>query len=78
MVLDRGFIDGETISFLKKERGVDVIIPLRSDMLAYEDSLTTAYHSSGGSWEGHPTIEGQEIKHIEHVEWMCGQVSEGR
>ena len=43
---------------LKKERRVDVIIPLRSDMLAYGDSLTTAYHPGSGSWEKHPTREG--------------------
>lgn len=70
LLVDRAFIDGETISVLKKKRRVDVIIPLRSDMLAYEDSLVTAYHPSSGSWEAHPTREGQEIKHIEHVEWM--------
>ena len=70
LLVDRAFIDGGTISRLKKERGVDVIIPLRRDMLAYEDSLTTAYHPGSGSWEAHPTREGQEIKHIEHVEWM--------
>jgi hypothetical protein len=33
-----------TITDLKRERKVDATIPLRSDMLAYEDSLVTAYH----------------------------------
>jgi len=70
LLVDRAFIDGETISYMKKKRYVDVIIPLRSDMLAYEDSLVTAYRPDSGKWEDHPTREGQEIKHIEHCEWM--------
>jgi hypothetical protein len=70
ILYDRAFIDGLTISRLKGKRHVDVIIPLRSDMLAYEDSLVTAYHPESGSWEKHPNRSGQEIKRIEHVEWM--------
>ena len=38
VIEDRGFLDGETITKLKKERKVDVTIPLRSDMLSHEDS----------------------------------------
>jgi hypothetical protein len=70
ILFDRAYIDGLRISRLKKKRHVDVIIPLRSDMLAYEDSLVTAYHPESGSWEKHPNRVGQEIKRIEHVEWM--------
>jgi hypothetical protein len=70
LLLDRAFIDGKTISRLKKQRRVDVIIPLRSDMLAYEDSLVTAYHPESASWENHPKRAGQEIKRIEYVQWM--------
>ena len=70
LLFDRAYIDGVRISRLKKKRHVDVIIPLRSDMLAYEDSLVTAYHAESGSWEKHPNRDGQEIKFIEHVEWM--------
>jgi len=70
ILFDRAYIDGVRISRLKKKRHVDVIIPLRSDMLAYEDSLVTAYHPESGSWEKHPNRDGQEIKRIEHVEWM--------
>jgi len=44
VIEDKGFLDGETITKLKKKRRVDVTIPLRSDMLAHEDSLVTAYH----------------------------------
>jgi hypothetical protein len=71
VIKDRGFLDGETISRLKKERKVDVILPLRSDMVAYADSLTTAYHpDSSGTWEEHPTREKQQIKRVERVDWM--------
>ena len=55
VIEDRGFLDGETISQLKKKRRVDVTIPLRSDMLAYEDSLVTAYHPDSGT--------GRNIRH---------------
>jgi hypothetical protein len=71
LIEDCGFLDGDTISRLKKERKVDVILPLRSDMQAYTDSLTTAYHpDSSGTWEQHPTRENQEIKRVERVDWM--------
>lgn len=71
LIEDCGFLDGDTISRLKKKRKVDVILPLRSDMKAYADSLTTAYHpDSSGTWEPHPTRENQEIKRVERVDWM--------
>ena len=71
LIHDRGFLDGDTISRLKKERKVDVLLPLRSDMKAYADSLTTAYHpDSAGSWEEHPTRENQQIQRIVRVDWM--------
>jgi hypothetical protein len=61
VIEDKGFLDGETITKLKKKRRVDVTIPLRSDMLAHEDSLVTAYHCDSGNREKHPTRENQEI-----------------
>ena len=70
LIEDRGFLDGETISRLKKKRRVDVILPLRSDMKAYECALMTAYHETSGSWWSHPTRENQEIKKVEYVNWM--------
>ena len=70
VIVDRGYLDGETISRLKKKRKVDVILPLRSDMKAYECALMTAYHETSGPWEPHPTRENQEIKKVEYVNWM--------
>ena len=85
VIEDRGFLDGETITKLKKKRKIDVTIPLRSDMLAHEDSLVTAYHLSfrrvteeqtdSGEWEKHPTRENQEIKLIEYVDYMWKECS---
>jgi hypothetical protein len=75
LIEDRGFLDGETITKLKKKRGVDVTIPLRSDMLAYEDCLATAYHPDSGKWEKHPTREKQEIKRIEYADYMWDKCS---
>jgi len=75
VIEDRGFLDGETITKLKKERKVDVTIPLRSDMLSYEDSLVTAYHPDSEEWEKHPTRENQEIKRIEHADYMWEECS---
>lgn len=34
---DRGLIDGETITLLKQQRHVDVIVPLKANMLSYKD-----------------------------------------
>jgi hypothetical protein len=68
LIVDRGFIDGKTITYMKQKRHVDMIIPLRSNMSAYDDSLVTAYQHN--KWEKHPTRAGQEIQYIEHAGWM--------
>lgn len=39
---DRGFLDGETISYLKRERQVDTIVPLKSNMHAYTEAVAIA------------------------------------
>jgi len=39
LILDRGFIDGEAISLCKKKYGIDVLIPLRSNMDLYTDAM---------------------------------------
>jgi DDE family transposase len=65
---DRGFIDATMISYLKRERGVDVIIPLRSDMVAYGEAIALAEMSQ--QWHPHPTRADQSIAFvggIEHV-----------
>ena len=39
LILDRGFLDGAFITELKREQGIDVLIPLKSNMQAREDAL---------------------------------------
>ena len=63
---DRGFLDGETISALKSERQVDVIVPLRHAMLSYEEAVQLA--KKGKSWQAHPTRENQQIAFVSGVE----------
>jgi hypothetical protein len=75
LIEDCGFMDGKTISILKKERKVDVILPLRSDMKAYADSLITAYAPFSSPWEQHPTREHQQIKKVERADWMWDECS---
>ena len=70
LIVDRAYIDGKTISILKLRRKVDTILPLRSDMKAYEDAIVSAYYHEDIPWEQHPTREHQEIKKVEYVEYM--------
>jgi hypothetical protein len=70
VISDRAYIDGKTISKLKLGRKVDIILPLRSDMKAYEDAIVSAYFHADVPWEPHPTREHQEIKKVEYVEYM--------
>ncbi|MGQ9696118.1 MAG: transposase [Thermodesulfobacteriota bacterium] len=39
LILDRGFIDGEAISLCKKQYGIDVLIPIRSNLDVYTDTM---------------------------------------
>lgn len=38
LILDRGFLDGEKISHCKKDHGIDVLIPVRSNMDIFKDA----------------------------------------
>jgi len=42
LVADRGFIDGPQIGHLKRDLGIDVVLPVRSDMAILEDALGLA------------------------------------
>jgi len=63
---DRGFLDGATITHLKHERGVDVIVPLRCDMLSYEEAVKLA--EMAGKWQRHPTRPAQQIAFVAGVD----------
>ena len=60
--MDRGFIDGEWITHLKRDRGIDVCIPLRHNMEITQAAISTA--DSQNAWQPHPTRQGQNIFEI--------------
>ncbi|MFC1715098.1 transposase [Candidatus Poribacteria bacterium] len=62
LIVDMGYIDGETISIMKQKRKVDILIPLRSDMNGHKDAIELAYYHDDIPWENHPTRERQQIK----------------
>jgi Transposase DDE domain len=69
---DRGFLDGATTTYLKRERGVEVIFPLKSTMESYREAVQLA--QMAGQWQPHPTRSGQEIalvKGVAHVWDQC-------
>jgi len=39
LILDRGFLDGKSISNCKKDYGIDVLIPVRGNMDIYKDAM---------------------------------------
>ncbi|MCA1600611.1 MAG: transposase [Acidobacteria bacterium] len=63
---DRGFLDGETLTYLKGERGVDVIIPLKGNMHAYSEAVSIAEMER--RWEPHPSRRDQQIAFVRGVE----------
>jgi len=50
VIVDRGFIDGATISHLKREHGVDTLVPLKKGMLDLADAKVLA-KADGKAWE---------------------------
>ena len=62
LIMDRGFIDGEWITHLKKNLGVDVCMPLRRNMQITQGAIATA--DNRNEWKPHPTREGQKIYEV--------------
>jgi Transposase DDE domain len=65
---DRGFIDGATLSTLKRQRQVDVIIPLKANMLATQEAMQLAQMAD--KWQAHPSRANQTITLVRGVEHM--------
>jgi hypothetical protein len=65
---DRGFIDGPTLSALKRKRRVDVIIPLKANMLATQEAIQLA--EMANQWQAHPSRTEQTIALVRGVEHM--------
>jgi hypothetical protein len=69
---DRGFIDGVTLATLKRQRQVDVIIPLKANMLATQEAMQLA--EMEGKWPAHPTRPDQTMawgRGVEHMWTEC-------
>jgi hypothetical protein len=68
---DRGFIDGTTLSDLKRKRRVDVIIPLKANMLATQEAMQLA--ELADTWQTHPRRPDQTIALVRGVEHMWAE-----
>src|SRR5947209_7788707 len=65
---DRGFIDVSTVSHLKHQRQVDVILPLKANMLATQEAMQLA--AMADKWQAHPARAEQTITLVRGVEHM--------
>jgi Transposase DDE domain len=65
---DRGFLDGATLSHLKRQRQVDVILPLQANMLATQEAMQLAQMAD--KWQAHPSRANQTITLVRGVEPM--------
>jgi hypothetical protein len=72
---DRGFLDGATLSELKRQRQVDVLIPLKANMLATQEAIPLA--EMADKWQAHPSRADSALPWC--VAWsICGQRVTGR
>jgi hypothetical protein len=62
---DRGFLDGATITVLKQQRHVDVIVPLKATMLSYTEAVQLAVLQD--AWHPHPSRAHQHIAFVQGV-----------
>ncbi len=63
LLQDCGLLDGAEISRLKRDLGVDVVVPLKSNMLAHRMAIFCAERRPK-NWEPHPSREGQQIQKV--------------
>jgi hypothetical protein len=68
---DRGFLDGATLSHWKRKRRVDVITPLKANMLATQEAIQLAEMADQG--EAHPARADQSIAFVRGVEHMWSE-----
>jgi len=68
---DRGFLDGATLSHIKRTRRVDVITPLKANMLATQEAIQLA--EMAAKWEAHPSRADQRIAWVHGVEHMWAE-----
>jgi hypothetical protein len=68
---DRGFLDGGTITMLKQQRHVDVIVPLKSTMLSYTEAVQLAELQE--AWQPHPSRDHQHIAFVKGVDHLWAE-----
>jgi len=69
---ERGFIDGATVSALKRQRRVDVIIPLTAHRLATQEAVQLAERAD--KWHAQPSRADQRMalgRGVEHLWAEC-------
>ena len=66
LLADRSFLDGATLSELKRQRQVDVIIPRTATMLATQEAMQLA--EIVDTWQAHPSRADQHIALLRGVE----------
>jgi len=49
LFMDRGYIDGDFVGKMKKDYGVDVLVPLKKNMSSYQDAIGIAHREN--KWE---------------------------
>src|SRR4029453_1733073 len=68
---DRGFVDGAPLSLLKRQRHVDVIVPLKSNMLSYTEAVQLA--EIQGKWQPHPSRNPQHHPFVPAVQHLWAE-----
>lgn len=72
LIEDRGFLNGALITWLKTDRHLDIMIPLRSDMIAFQEAVKLATRAK--EWRPHPTRLDQAValvNRVDHVWDRC-------
>ena len=65
---DQTLLDGDTITFLKQQRHIDVIVPLKSTMLSYQEAVQLAELQD--QWQPHPSRGDQHMAFVKGI--TCG------
>jgi len=68
---DRGCLDGATITLLKHQRHVDVLVPLKSKMLSYTEAVQLAELQD--AWQPHPSRDHQHIAFVKGVDHLWAE-----
>lgn len=64
-------MDGATLTFLKQQRHVDMIVPLKSKMLSYHEAVQLA--ELQGNWQPHPSRDNQHIAFVQGVDHLWAE-----